>query len=281
MHMNTRFEKILVPVDFSINTEVAVHQALCLAEPWRAVIHLLHVQDDSTKSIVGYNLFSVYNRDKTQNSYSEAAAEKLCSLERSIQQMRKDITVCKHIISGVPIEVAVINKAREIMPDLILIAKRSHHSLLPFLNTVVPSRVAMQTWIPVLISKPGSLHRPIKTIVMPIGAKFPQRKIEIINALRKKAGLHIRLLTFSDDDPRQVQDLLIHVYRLLRNGSFLDIQYETIAGRNKAKAILKYCEKVEADLVVVTPDLETRIGWMNTHISDVIPAASRTQVLAI
>lgn len=279
--MNIRFEKILIPVDFTINTEVAIHQALGLADPYHATLHLLHVQHESLKNIIGYNIFSIYNRDNSGNAHNKLTPEKLHSLQRMIRLNRPDIQVLTHVATGVPIEVAVIDKAREIGPDIILIAKRSHHFLLPFLNTVVPSRIALKTRIPVLTSKPGSLHRNIKTIVVPIGQKFPQRKIDIINALRKRAGLHIRLLTFAEGDTGDIPDLLIHVYRLLRSGAFMDIQYETITGKNKAKAILDYCEKVEADLLLVTPDVETKIGWMNKHISDVLPAASKTQVLAI
>ena len=41
--MSKAFDNILIPVDFSINTEIAVKKAIELTEENNAVIHLLHV----------------------------------------------------------------------------------------------------------------------------------------------------------------------------------------------------------------------------------------------
>lgn len=280
--MNIRFKQILIPVDFTINTDVAIHHALALADPYNPVLHLLHVEQATLTSMIGHAIFPVFNRGGISDMNENIISNKLDSLKSAIRQERPEVDIAIHLIDGMSVEDAIINKAMEIVPDLILIAKKSHHDLLPFLNTVVPSRVAQRTRIPILTSKPGSFHHAIKTIVVPVGKKFPQKKIDIINALRKKTSLHIRLLALQEDeDSKQVSDVLIHVYRLLRQEALSDIQYEAINGKNKVRAILSYCKKVEADLLVVTPGPETRIGWLNKHISDVLPAASKTQVLAI
>ena len=280
--MEIQFGQILVPVDFTINTQVAIGKALSLSEPGNSVLHLLHVSSVSRKNFLGYNVFS---KDNSANGFARAEnfiAAKMRSLKTTISAKRSDIHVMMHTVYDINIEAAIIKKAMEIMPDIILLAKKSHHSLLPFLNTVVPTRIAQQTQIPVLTSKPGSIDHGIKTIVVPIGKTFPQKKIDIINALRRRSRLNIRLLAFrEDEDSNQIPGILIHVYRLLRQGALSDIQYETVAGKNKAKAILSYCEKVDADLLIVTPESETKIGWLNKHISDVMPASSKTQVLAI
>jgi len=279
--MNIRFEQILVPIDFTINTNVAIDKALSLAESPNPILHLLHVQSSTRKTPIGYNFFSLFNNVQNVNK-DENIIKTMQSLKIAIHQKRPDVAVMMHIVNDIPVEEAIIRTGREIMPDIIILAKKSHHYLLPFLNTVVPTRLAQQTQIPILTSKPGSINQTIKTIVVPIGNKFPQKKIDIINALRRRSRIHIRLLTFRDDEnSNQVSGILIHVYRLLRHGALSDIQCETISGKNKAKAILDYCEKVEADLLIVTPEAETKIGWLNKHISDVMPAASKTQVLAI
>jgi nucleotide-binding universal stress UspA family protein len=41
------FRTILLPVDFEINTEMAVKKALELSDPGQTVIHLFHVQKPS------------------------------------------------------------------------------------------------------------------------------------------------------------------------------------------------------------------------------------------
>lgn len=280
--MEIQFGQILVPVDFTINTQVAIGKALSLAEPGNSVLHLLHVNSVPRKNFLGYNVFSKDNSANGSVRAENFITAEMQSLKGTIYQERSDIHVMMHTVNDINVEAAIIKKAMEIMPDIILLAKKSHHSLLPFLNTVVPTRIAQQTQIPVLTSKPGSIDHGIKTIVVPIGKIFPQKKIDIINAFRRRSPLHIRLLAFREDEnSNQIPGILIHVYRLLRQRALSDIQYETVAGKNKAKAILSYCKKVDADLLIVTPESETKIGWLNKHISDVMPAASKTQVLAI
>lgn len=280
--MDLQFGQILVPVDFTINTQVAIGKALSIAEPGNSTLHLLHVRPVSLKNFLGYDVFSKDNSVNGHAGVENFINAKMQSLRTTIYQKRPDIHVTTYTINDINVEATIIKKAMEIMPDIILLAKKSHHSFLPFLNTVVPTRIAQQTQIPVLISKPGSIDHTIKTIVVPLGKIFPQKKIDIINALRRRSRLHIRLLAFrEDEDSNQIPGILIHVYRLLRQGVLSDIQYETVSGKNKAKAILAYCEKVDADLLIVTPESETKIGWLNKHISDVMPAASKTQVLAI
>ena len=44
--MLNSFKNILIPVDFSVNTDVAIKKAMDLAED-HTIIHLLHVQNDS------------------------------------------------------------------------------------------------------------------------------------------------------------------------------------------------------------------------------------------
>jgi len=44
---------------------------------------------------------------------------------------------------------------------------------------------------------------------------------------------------------------------------------------------LSYAEKVQADLLLVYPEQETKVDIWNRHISDVLPPESKVQVLAL
>jgi hypothetical protein len=52
-------------------------------------------------------------------------------------------------------------------------------------------------------------------------------------------------------------------------------------GSNRARAILQYAEKNNADILLVYPKKETQLNWWNGQISDVLPADSKVQVLAV
>jgi hypothetical protein len=95
--------------------------------------------------------------------------------------------------------------------------------------------------------------------------------------------MRICLVTFSNsgDDSKSLPSSLLNTYRFFKTDSLNNVVIEVLKGNNKAKAILKYCEKVNADLLIVNPESEARIGWLNKQISDVLPVQSKTQVLAV
>lgn len=252
-----RFSKILIPVDFTINTDVAIRKAVALCDGADSSIHLLHI---SRKKV-------------SRKSQLEV-------LKEIIIAARPGVDVSISIEKG-PIENLIIRKAIQVNADLIIIGKNSHHSWLPFLNTVFPARVAKKTGITVLTVKPGAKDHAIKTVVVPVGEKFPDSKVEVINVLRKKFPIHICLVTFFEGDEKVIPLSLLNAYRRLKVIPSMNISYQVLTGRSKAKAILSYCEKVNADLLIVNADSETRVGWLNKHISDVLPVESKTQILAV
>src|SRR5688572_1238140 len=144
------FNTILIPVDFTVNTRVAITKGIQLCEGPDPEIHLIHVPQVLTRGIFGYyrQLVSFFHDKKEQdNSGLQQRLEECLSY---IGKLRNDITTCYWIAYSTTIEKAIAHKARDLAADLIIIAKNSQHSLLPFLNTVVASRLAKQTGISVL-----------------------------------------------------------------------------------------------------------------------------------
>jgi hypothetical protein len=145
-------------------------------------------------------------------------------------------------------------------------------------------RLAASTHIPVLTVKPGAMHNKAKTIVVPIADEIPEIKLHALEMLCKKARMNIHLITFVDDKnvPSEFSaSALLQVYQSLKAKLHCPIEYAVMHGPNKAKAILQYAEKNNADILLVYPKKETQLSWWNRHISDVLPADSKVQVLAV
>jgi hypothetical protein len=213
--------------------------------------------------------------------YSSNSLEKIKS---SLNGVGKNLQFFTWVSFGEPLESAIIQKATRLGADLIVIGKRSHHTSMPFLNTVVPSRLAAASGIPVLLAKPGSLNRKIETVVIPVGTEFPTNKLEIMEALRKDEKQKIRLVVFWDDirHAETAKQSLLQTFQVLKNRFCNPVSYEVLKGKNKAKALFTYCNQVGADLLIVHPDSETRIkNWTNSHISDLFPTNSKTQVMNV
>lgn len=268
------FKNILVPVDLTVNTEVAVEKAMQLAGRG-GIIHLLHVQG---------NKLPYTSRYLARNGGLNARdADKLDEWKRVIQHSGSGIKVCIWISANGSIQEAVERKAKQLMADLIIIGKQSHHTWFPFLSTVVPSEIAQSTAIPVLTVKPGSLNSSVKAIVVPIAMGNPERKIRVISAICRRFTVKIYLVSFmKNNTPSDFNSSsLLTMYQRIRAFSHCPVEYAVLHGANKAKAALEYAKQMDADMLLVHPDAETKIGWPSRYISDVLPATSKMQVMAV
>lgn len=276
--MSFSFKTILVPVDFSINTEVAINKALEVADNEGATIHLLYVAGSTRGNFIN-------DAEKKENKIPSflSAEEMMTQWKHSIQQATPHI-VCNWVQYHSSIQQSIEEKAYSLKPDLIVIGKKSNHSWFPFLNTVVTSDLVEATGVPVLTVKPGSLRNKIKTVVVPVSGDAPKYKMEAITALCKTNRLKVHLVSYVNGDnvPANFSaPSLIKVYQWLKDILHCPVEYAVVHGSNKAKAVLSYAEKINADVLLVNQRSETKIGWMNKNISDVLPSQSKVQVLAV
>lgn len=263
------FKSILVPVDFTLNTEVAINKALELIDPENSTIHLLHI-------ISWRNSFrpkSIKECEKKLNQWKEV-----------IRDYYPGVSVQVLVEQSTSVQKTIRQKGREICPDLIIIGQTSTHYLLPGLKTVLSMQLAALTRIPVLTIKPGALRSRVKTVVVPISDDMPEIKVHALELLSRKARLNIHLVTFVNDKnilPEISASALLKAYQCLKAKLHCSVQYAVIHGQNKAKAILQYAEKNNTDILLVYPKKETQLSWWNQHISDVLPADSKVQILAV
>ena len=135
--MARHFSTILIPVDFSLNTDVAVSKALEITRhSEECSIHLFHVQRIVLPGVVKqiHYLFKGYSRRQVNTSI-EKSNHQLSKLKSVIEGIRKDINVFTWVSFGDPVEQAIINKAARLAADLIIIGKRSHQDRLNGLNS--------------------------------------------------------------------------------------------------------------------------------------------------
>jgi hypothetical protein len=108
--------------------------------------------------------------------------------------------------------------------------------------------------------------------------------MEAIAALCKINRLKVHLVSFMTGENVPVQfssSALLKLYQWLKDTLHCQVEYTVLHNDNKARAVLLYAEKVNADMLLVNPVSETRIGWMNRHISDVLSPDSKVQVLTV
>jgi nucleotide-binding universal stress UspA family protein len=282
--MISSFKKILVPVDFSERSDIAVQKAIELAEPFVSVISLLYV----VKPLFSLNIFSStgYLITPATEIYFESEIEKRMDEYRSM---------VAHFAEGVKIELIIsehgpiqerIEQAAELFePDLIIICKRGNRSLFTFFNLIFPDRLAKKTDCPVLTIKQGSAGNRIRNIVLPVTWRYPARKLELAIVMARKFGANIHLMTFPENETENDnrEQAFIDSFNRIRENSSVIVKHGPLKGHDIARAVLCYSEAIKADMILANPQTESSIRSLTgkRHISDMLPANSSIQVMDI
>lgn len=278
--MSFSFKKILIPADLSINTEVAVQKGLALADE-QTTIHMLYVHSRAG-GCTSNNLEELRNNKQLPGLKEPITA--LDHWKKYIEANAKGVKVYSSISMNDSVQKTIEEKAKEFGVDLVVIGKKSNHSLFPFLNTVVPGRIVMNTGIAVLTVKPGCMEHHIKTVIVPVTGRITKQKMNAIGAICGRYRVSVHLVTFMGNrkGPSDFNaSALLTLYQWLRAHLRCPVSYAVLHGHNKALALMKYANQINADILLVHPETETRVGWLNTQISDVLPPASKVQVLAV
>ena len=273
------FKTILLPVDFEINTEMAVKKALELSDRGQTVIHLFHVQ----KPVIAWR--SIWRRNIFQANGKNQIPSKLIQWKRSIEENYPDVNVVADLAYSMNIEGAIIEKAKEIKADIIVIGKHSHHNWLTFMNTVFPNNIATATGYPVLTFKPGSIYTKLRSIVVPVGPEVPQKKVDLIMALKQKFRITIHLVTVINKKQNANKFSgysLLETYRYLRDIVQCPLDHEVLHGENVAQSAFEYAKNIKADMLLVEPESETKLSsFPSKHIIDELKPNSKLQILAV
>ncbi|WP_126246128.1 universal stress protein [Chitinophaga rhizosphaerae] len=276
--MPNSFKTIVIPVDFSANTDIAVAKALSILPLDGCTIHLLHIR------LVHPLHFLMHGNAEGKTSADVISAIKLQQLEYDIQNRRPYARVYSHIVFNNHVEAAIAKKSKDLDADIIVIGKRSRYPLLARFSTVRPNRLVKASGIPVLTVKPGAAHRPLRKIILPMGDHFPGSKITVLDSIQSITPFQVTLIMFPQDEAHQdfTKHTLVNTFKALKCQSANPVNYDVLYGKNKAKALMNYCIKTEADLLIVNTSKETKINkWINSHISDQLPSFSKTAVLTM
>ena len=184
MAMVPPFRKILIPADFTSNTEVAVQKAIELIQPHQSVLGLLHCM----KPLWSFNIFSStgYFIAPASEILTESEVENVMEqYALRIKEVLPDVDIRKIICTRGRVQKNIIQAIKELSPDLIIIGKRGGRRFINFSNLVDPGKIARKTGCPVLTIKRGSIAGKIKNIVLPVATRVPERKLDIAVGIAK------------------------------------------------------------------------------------------------
>ena len=141
------YRKILVPLDHSFRDRAAIAHAAAMARFHGATLHLLHVEEGATSQLFGA---------LSSTSEIQAGEEYFQGIVQSLAD--SGVTAELTIEHGLSPRNAIVRKAREIQPDLIVMGAHGHRGLkdLIFGNTINAVRHHVSAPVLVVGDEPAS-----------------------------------------------------------------------------------------------------------------------------
>jgi len=140
----SRFQKILVPHDFSPSADAALATALDLAGPLGAAVHVVHVYHDPL------HMYATYTIDPAEPEVVKVPEAAMQRLAGELDRSRAAGVACDgEVREGVPDE-EIVKAAREQAADMIVMGTRGHTGLQHVVLGSVAERTLRTAPCPVL-----------------------------------------------------------------------------------------------------------------------------------
>lgn len=222
---------ILVPIDGTEQTVIALNQSYNIAQHTDAKIILLSVEEDA-KSI------------SVQRKLAELAKEAAARSGRPVETMLRQGNVYEEI-----------NKVSDVLQPLVMVGLTSKLSPGTILGKNA-FKMVRESKSPVMTIR-GKYNRDgYKTILLPLDlTKESREKVDKAILLAKRFNATIRVVSVLTQNDEESENKLIaysnQVWRYIRTHQ-IHSTVRLLRGTNPAKLILEYGYQIDADIIVIT-----------------------------
>ncbi|MBC7826233.1 MAG: universal stress protein [Chitinophagaceae bacterium] len=262
--MNKLFNNILVPVDFSDVSELAIEKAIDIANHFKCNIHLVVAETNSigrrkrqfNKSINRIAADAEASLYRLQNKFTFRLHPGL-SIQSSLRKGTRNRAVIEYTLRH-NIDLVIIGRSTGVMTKLMG-------------SSYDTAEITKHIECPVLTVRMNTSNDQWLNIVLPVCSMLPVRKIMFACYLARKYNSKIHLLAIAGDEietDTERNQYLYKAYQLLRDNTNLVIECHTIRGHNIAESTLRFAQKINADLIVVNTGQESRLSGIVNRIFD-------------
>lgn len=280
IHFNS--SKILIPVDFSETSMLAIKHGAFLAKYTKGDVYLLHVIN---KQYEHYAVLEQPMHIEDPASYETSASNKLNELADSVRS-EYGVSVNTIVSLGNPTK-EIINNSKEINANLIVMGT---HGYSPLEELVIGSntlKVITKSACPVMTMSENASRFGYKNILIPIDTSGHSRqKVNYSIELAKIFSAHLHvvgLIGQSDSNEEAGMNVVMGQIKKMAADKSVNCTTEVLNNvKNRADATIKHAEKVKADLMIIMTDQEAEIsGFFLGPYSQQIIHHSKVPVIAI
>jgi nucleotide-binding universal stress UspA family protein len=273
--MQSKFNRIVVPTDFSDTAQTAVETAIGLAAWYKSAVDIVNVVDATVYAYAGYPFATL------AGELSESAEASLSNLKLPAEA--KGLAVSRYVLSGTP-PAEIVAHARRCAADLIVMGTHGRGAVARLLLGSVADKVLHQAECPVLVTKPGKgqVKHPKKKAKAFTRVLFPTDFSETAGLALKRAiaitedfdaelyVLHVvddSIITTHVQKEREIilKELRNHALEQMKQGLPPELlqNFDTTGAVKRGepgKAIASYAETHGCDLIVMGSHGRTGLG---------------------
>lgn len=257
IHFNSA--KILIPVDFSDTSLLAIKHGVFIAQLTKAEVHLLHVINVHYAS---QNLFlPIVEID--QSDIENKASAKLESLAEDI--LHEFGVSCHCIVRTGTASFEINQVAEEMGMSLVVMGTHGYAPLEEFIIGSVALKVLTKASCPTMVMRKEALHKGYQKIVLPIDTSAHTRQ-KVFFALEFakmfNASVHAIALIGSDEESERTKlELILSQIEELAAKKNVIFHSKVISNvKNRATTSTEFVKEVEADLIIIMTDQDAEIS---------------------
>lgn len=252
--------KILIPIDFSETSLLAIQHGAFVAQLTKGDVCLLHVINSN---YTRQNLFLPILQLNDPLEFEKKVENKLNELANDVRS-EFGVNVECIIKTGVP-AAEVVDTIKEIDASLLVMGT---HGYSPMEELVIGSnalRVITKANCQVMTMSKSSDHKGYNKILIPIdNSGHSRQKVVYAIEMAKQFGAHlyaVALLGPEDESHKPQMELILHQIEKLAKEKGVAYTSDVLSGlKNRATATVQYSEKIGADLMVIMSDQDAELS---------------------
>ena len=246
-------QKILIPIDFSETSLLAIEHAAFIAQLFKAELVLLHVVEKHWEQ---FSIVAPELRITSPGGLTNA-------IEKRLEETAADIRVKYGVKSNTVTSTGnifneILSISQEQKVDLVVMGTHGTSGVVEFFIGSNTYKMVTQSECPVISVQAHAQKLGFKDILLPIDdSAHSRQKVNYAVSLAKHFASKIHILGLADvSDELSRKKLEIKLEQIEEYIKKCELPYtrKTVEGKNQAKTTYDYAKTVNADLIVIMTD---------------------------
>ena len=264
-------KKILIPIDFSETSMLAIEHAGFTAQLFKAELVLLHVVEKHWEQ---FSIVAPELRVSPPSDLMNAIEKKLGEVATNIRSKYGVKSTSVSSTGNIFNEILSVSKEHNV--DLVVMGTHGTSGVVEFFIGSNTFKMVTQSECPVVSVQAHSKKIGFKEILLPIDdSAHSRQKVNHAIVLAKYFASKIHILGLADsDDETERKKFEIKLDQIEEYIKKCDLPYsrKTVDGKNQAKTTYDYAKAINADLIVIMTDQDENITGrlMGTYAQQII-----------